>query len=223
LSRVWRGGAGATVEPARWKTAGREPESGLREYRPRRVDAQGRDVPEPPPEPAPPAETAPPAPPPPDLDRIRKEAFQEGYEAGEEAGAARAEKGAAERLAELGRVVDQIAGYKAALRAEAARETVELAFAVARRVVRRELSVDPRMTAAMVKACLDEYPDVDPRRVRVHPSAAAGVREQFGETFEVIEDDDVPPGGAVLETAQGRLDARIDTQLEEIERGLTDR
>lgn len=232
MSRVFKGG-GAAVEPARWKRAGADPERGVREYRPRQVNAADAGLAPPEPEPAEEASAAasepsppdrpPEADPAPDLDAIRKEAFQEGFQAGEESGAKRAEQAAAARIDELGRVVDEIAGYKTALRAAAVRETVELAFAVARRVVRRELTLDPGMTLAMVRACLDEYPGVEVRRARVHPSSAALVEESLGERLEVVGDDAVAPGGAVLETEQGRLDARIDTQLEEIERGLTDR
>ena len=222
MSRVLRG---AAAEPARWRTTGLGGVAGLQEFRPRRIDSGGAAVAEAPEVEEPKA--AEPLPPPPepavDLDAIRKQAFQEGFAAGEEAGARRAERAAAERLAELGGIVDEVARYKPALREAAARETVELAFAVARRIVRRELTVDPGLTLAMVKACLGEYPGLEVRRIRVHPSSAAAVEEHFGETIEVAGDAAVAPGGAVLETTQGRLDARIDTQLAEIERGLTDR
>jgi flagellar biosynthesis/type III secretory pathway protein FliH len=40
---------------------------------------------------------------------------------------------------------------------------------------------------------------------------------------ELVADPALPPGGLVFETSRGDLEASIDNQLREIERGLTDR
>jgi len=40
--------------------------------------------------------------------------------------------------------------------------------------------------------------------------------------IEVLADPAQPKGGAVFESSRGSLDASVDTQLREIERGLTD-
>jgi flagellar biosynthesis/type III secretory pathway protein FliH len=44
-----------------------------------------------------------------------------------------------------------------------------------------------------------------------------------GASIEVIPDPSRQPGALVFETERGNLDASIETQLLEIERGLTDR
>ena len=40
--------------------------------------------------------------------------------------------------------------------------------------------------------------------------------------LEIIADPQLTPGSALFETARGELDASVGTQLDEIQRGLTD-
>jgi hypothetical protein len=61
-----------------------------------------------------------------------------------------------------------------------------------------------------------------------HPEHEAAVRACLAATagtvdIEVIGDGALERGSAVFETARGSLDASAETQLAEIERGLTDR
>lgn len=166
---------------------------------------------------------APPEPRPVDLDAVRKQAFQEGYEAGRESALEESAAAHAELERSFARTLAGFADEKRLLRAAVEREVVELAFGVARRILRREISVDPRAAAGIVRSCLDEATAGEVRRVRVHPDQAEVVREAAGTGVEVVPDLDLEPGGAILETGRGSLDARIDTQLQEIERGLADR
>jgi flagellar biosynthesis/type III secretory pathway protein FliH len=43
-----------------------------------------------------------------------------------------------------------------------------------------------------------------------------------GQSIQVVSDPVQPKGGVVFELSSGLLDASVDTQLAEIERGLTD-
>ena len=45
---------------------------------------------------------------------------------------------------------------------------------------------------------------------------------QFPPGLEVVSDGALTPGSAIFETSRGELDASVDTQLAEIDRGLTD-
>ncbi len=162
-----------------------------------------------------------------DLDAVRKEAFAEGYSEGERAGSQKALRRLQASIEGFGQTVQQLSLLKPKLRTEAEREMVDLSLAVARRVVRRELSVDPATVLGIVRACLEGFERGRPHRVTVSPADLDAVNEYFEEhpveTLEVRADEAISPGGAVFETPQGTIDARIETQLEEIERGLTDR
>jgi flagellar assembly protein FliH len=64
--------------------------------------------------------------------------------------------------------------------------------------------------------------------VKVHPSHAAVVTACLGQIatgskVEIVPDPSREPGAIIFETARGNLDASVESQLQEIERGLADR
>ena len=170
--------------------------------------------------------TDPPAPPI-DVEAIQREAFQEGYGEGERAGSEAALEQFRGSIASFGRTVQELAAFKQKLRAEAEKELVELSLTIARRVVRRELSLDPTTVLALVRTCFDVYQRAEFHSVRVSPDDLEEVSAYFEENparnLEIRADPAVSSGGAVFETSQGQLDGRVETQLGEIEYGLADR
>jgi flagellar assembly protein FliH len=162
-----------------------------------------------------------------DVEAIQREAFRHGHEEGERAGLEKATATYREAVAAFGRSALQVATFKPRLRREAEQELVELAFAIARKIVRREVSVDPAVIVGLVQGCLEQYNRAEISRLQVHPQDFATVSEFFQQNpsrqIEVVADSKVSRGGVVFQTSRGTLDARFETQLEEIEKGLTDR
>ncbi len=157
--------------------------------------------------------------------------LQSAYEQGLRDGAATAARETAARVdtavARLARTIDDLAGTRSRALAEADRDIVQLSIAIARRILRRELTVDPESLAGIVKAAVERVPAREIRRVRVHPEDAACLDKHLrapGMTgsVEVCPDPSLERGSAIFETVRGELDASISTQLAEIERGLTD-
>ncbi len=133
-----------------------------------------------------------------------------------------------EAVARLGSRVEELAGLRRKLRQEAEEDLVRLAVAIARRVLWRELSVDPGAIRGIVKAALEGIDIQEIVRIRVHPEVASLLEEWLrgrgaAERVEVVPDGSLDRGGVVVETERGSLDASVETQLEEIERGLVDR
>jgi flagellar assembly protein FliH len=159
--------------------------------------------------------------------RVR-EAHQSGYGEGEAAGKAQGED---EVRAALERLTQSIAGvdeYRTRLYRQTEVDAVRLSVAIARRVLRRELTVDPSAIEGLVSAALQRLQSQETCRVKMHPdyipSLSAAI-ERMGMTakIEVVADPAQEPGAAVFEMPRGNLDASIDSQLREIERGLVDR
>jgi flagellar assembly protein FliH len=130
-----------------------------------------------------------------------------------------------QRLAEAMRGVIQ-AGHQ--MREDVAGETVQLAVAIAARILHRELSVDPDAILGLVRAALQKAQGKQVHRIRLHPSHEVLMRRALaqlnaGGTIEIAPDAGLRPGDVIFETAQGQLDASVLTQLREIERGLADR
>jgi flagellar assembly protein FliH len=114
------------------------------------------------------------------------------------------------------------------VRAAAQEDLVRLSIAIARRILRRELAVDPEALAGIAVAALERLNGRDTHRVRAHPDDSAAVertlRTAGAPTGVLVEADaSLERGSLVFETRHGNLDASVWTQLAEIERGLTER
>jgi flagellar assembly protein FliH len=163
-------------------------------------------------------------------DAARRE--RQAYDRGKSEGAAAAREQAA---AELHPVVDRFARCTAELaqlrpqfRREAEEDVLKLALAIARRLVHREISADPDALLGVVKAAMQKLDAREVQRVRVHPDYAALVKAHFEALglplrLEVAGDSGLERGAAIFETNRGTMDASLDTQLQEIHRGLIDR
>jgi flagellar assembly protein FliH len=159
--------------------------------------------------------------------RVR-EAQAAGQREGEVTGSARAAAQLQPAIDRMARAIEEMGGLRARLRAEAEGDLITLALAIARRVLRRELAIDPDALHGLVLGALDKLHGQEICKVRVHPSHADLVRNSLRQNsasalVEVIADSSREVGAVIFETARGNLDASVESQLQEIERGLTDR
>ncbi|MGO9893467.1 MAG: FliH/SctL family protein [Bryobacteraceae bacterium] len=160
-------------------------------------------------------------------ERVRQ-AHAAGFREGREEGRNQAAQQVQPVMERLTRGIEDLAGLRSRLRHDAEADLVTLALAVARRVLRRELSVDPEAIRGVAMAALEKLDGQEISRVRVHPAHAAELsaclrRTSSGGAVEVVSDTARELGFVIFETERGSLDASVDTQLEEIERGLADR
>ncbi len=156
-----------------------------------------------------------------------QEAHTAGMHEGEVTGKNRAAAEMQPVIERLARTIDELSQMRARLRKEAEADMVKLSLAIARRVLRRELAIDPEALHGLVMAALEKLQGQDLCRVKVHPSHAALVKTSLqktvtGNAIEVIPDASREPGTVIFETQRGNLDASVDSQLREIERGLAD-
>lgn len=157
-----------------------------------------------------------------------REAHVAGVREGEIAGRNRAGAELQPVLERMARSIQEIANLRARLRHEAEADMVQLALAIARRVIRREVAADPDALRGLVMAGLEKLQGQEISRVKVHPSHVPLVKSclqqvMSGGLVEVLPDASLEVGSVIFETARGNLDASVDSQLQEIERGLTDR
>jgi flagellar assembly protein FliH len=156
-----------------------------------------------------------------------RDAHGQGYREGEAAGRGQATAETRPVIERLSRTIEEISGLRGRLRREAEADTIQLALAIARRVLRRQLAIDPEALHGLVLGALERLEGQEISRVRVHPAHAALVGkclEQYsgGVRVEITPDPSRELGAVVFETQRGNLDASIDSQLQEIERGLAD-
>jgi flagellar assembly protein FliH len=161
------------------------------------------------------------------LDQSAKDSWDQGFRAGEITARKSLEAEVRETVSALAEKISEIAAQGPEMIRRAEADTVRLAIEIARRVLHREISVDSSALSALVGAALEKLRNQEIHRVRVHPDLEKLLKsslEQVGRsaTIEVLPDPALPRGGVTFEIGRGSLDASVDTQLREIERGLVD-
>ena len=107
-------------------------------------------------------------------------------------------------------------------------EVVNLALAIARRILHRESQVDPLLLASVVRVALEKIESATKITLHVHPSRVSDFRTYFAQSMqtenapEVSEDPALDVNSCRLETAMGSSDLGLEAQLKEIEKGLLD-
>ena len=151
--------------------------------------------------------------------------YATGWEAGHEAGLAKGEAVWQAKLEDLEVLRQRLIEQDANWLQEVSQETVELAVAVAERVIAFELSHDDVVVQAALRQVLgaakgcrealltvssEDFPALWERRAE-WKSLLPGVKE-----FALQSDPSLASGDLVLQTNQGTLDARLDTVLEQV-------
>lgn len=109
-------------------------------------------------------------------------------------------------------------------------EVVKLALAIAQKILRREVQMDPLVLAGIVRVAMEQLADSTGVVLRVHPVQAAAWREYFARrdksgilpAITITEDHAFSPDSCVLQTSLGTAEFGITAQLSEIEKGFAD-
>jgi flagellar biosynthesis/type III secretory pathway protein FliH len=174
-------------------------------------------------------EEEPPMAPPPDFAAMEEEARVRGYTDGQQAGYAAglqaAEQAAARMLQQLSALVGQVHENHSTFFRAAERQVVDLALQIAQKVVEREIENMPDLAVNVIRAALEEMDARTAVRVRINPDDEELLRRRWSQVvptglspqqLEVVVDDRVQAGGAIIETTQGQVDAQLDTKLAQL-------
>ncbi|MHB1503195.1 MAG: FliH/SctL family protein [Acidimicrobiales bacterium] len=165
-----------------------------------------------------------------------KVGFEEGFAAGKVAAASAMEDRrmdlVARAAAALEEVVGSVASGRASALAVAQQDAADLAFALTRTLVGRELALATSPGMDAVRRALDLSPSGVDLFVHLNPKDAADlpdldsmpevIRRVQGCRLSVVPDPDIEPGGCVVEAGACRIDAQIATALERVRRVLVD-
>jgi flagellar assembly protein FliH len=153
----------------------------------------------------------------------RRNAFEEGRRDAEQRAAAEL-KPVLERLAAS---TAEVLSMRADLRQRAEADVVHLALSIAKRILHRQLDVDEAALAALARVALERLRRAENYRVSVHPRFASAIQAALppaqSSQVRVEADPACAPGTLIIHCPDGTIDASIDSQLDEIGRGLCDR
>jgi len=107
-------------------------------------------------------------------------------------------------------------------------EVVQLALAIARKILHREAQMDPLLLTGIVHVALEKLDAGTQVRLRAHPGDVRFWKEYFSQAGsfqpapELIGDPALKPGELALESDLGSTQISLDSQLKEIEQGFFD-
>jgi flagellar assembly protein FliH len=153
-----------------------------------------------------------------DLEAIRTAAYDEGFAAGAEQAQAAVE-GPASAFATA---AEQLQDLRADAAASVEADAVDLALRIAEQALGVALAVDRELVVEVVRGALRRLVERDRVLVLVNPEDLDVVREHTArlvadlggiEHCEVQAERRVRPGGAIVRTAEGEVDATLETKL----------
>jgi len=161
----------------------------------------------------------------PSPDTVERDAFAKGYAQGEKAGAEAAASRGEATLRRLTQTLEELTELRAQMIHHTEHQMVQLALAVARRIVHREITLDQDLLIAMARVALDRLSDSATVTVRLSPddhqaTVGAAQRSWAGTNVTVVGDARVQRGGCRIESDFGTLDAGVDAQIHELGRAL---
>ena len=150
------------------------------------------------------------------------EAAARAHEEGFAAGLADAEEHIAPLRSALVEAVRGLEQHLEDAAAETERRAVELAIALAEKILHTALDADPTLVVSVVTGALRRAAnrerivlDVNPADVELVHAAAGQIQSELGALprLEVAGERRVARGGCVVRTVEGEIDARLDDQL----------
>lgn len=164
------------------------------------------------------------------IDEIESKAYQKGLAEGEKKGFIRGQESGRERgrqevepaLSCLEQALQQVQNLRRAVHRHIEKEVVELALAIARKVVDQEVHTSKDVIRSVTHQALKKIEEPGKLKIKISPSDLQIVKASKHHFAEVISsmtnvcfeaEETIASGGCLIETDQGEIDARIETQL----------
>jgi len=165
--------------------------------------------------------------------KATSEAFEKGFDAGKnetiKALQGEYDKKVKSAVASIESVLQGLTEEVVIFRRDFDKAIVTLALAIARRIVARDIEIDEGAVLARSHEAIRKIVGVDKIKIHINPADEEYIREHRSELNSyadsvkeiIIEaDSKVEPGGCVIESDLGNIDARVSTQFELIEEAL---
>jgi flagellar assembly protein FliH len=169
------------------------------------------------------------------LEVLTEEAREKGFQEGMISGKAEVEEKVyqeyKERIAQVQELLENAYKQKESIILEAEPFLLEMSNAIASQIVRQELESYPDKFVELIKQHILRFKEKDSITICVHPMDFDYIQSQRahllavvnGETeIKIVPDHTVTEKGCIIRTAYGSVDARIDTQIEEIKKVIQD-
>ena len=131
---------------------------------------------------------------------------------------------------EVAQIIKRMTEHQQEQEAQVLPQLLKLVRKMAEKVIGSELEQRPEALVGMIKRTLhDKARQRRTLLLRVNPADLEVVRNERHRLMDALvrasdlsirEDDDISPGGVMIETEAGSIDARLETQLDALERAM---
>ncbi|HMV41750.1 MAG TPA: flagellar assembly protein FliH [Leptospiraceae bacterium] len=160
---------------------------------------------------------------------IEHEAYQRGYDAGREVGFKKGQGEVRRLIDRLGTIVGKAIDIREDIIQASEKQMVEMILIIARKVIKDEIIERKEIVLNNIREALKRIKDRDRVDIRVNFSdleITTAHKDELIKLMEslrkvnIFEDSRIDRGGVIIETDVGAIDARISTQLKEIEEAI---
>lgn len=177
-----------------------------------------------------------------EITECKKNAYEDGYNAGMEAGRNKGYKEGydtgkskiseilleqnKEKLNEIAEMIKTIESEKLKIISRYEEELIKLSIEIAEKIIRHEIDTKDDVVSGIIKNAIKDYRNVDWIKIYLSDKDDAEIiqadKELISELEKISKDikievmDELQKGGAIIETADGIVEASIDTQLKNL-------
>lgn len=152
--------------------------------------------------------------------------MEKGWADGENAGFERSAKKLEPLLDSLRQALGQLNNLRDETYHRIEKEVVELALAIARKVICREIEMDRKIVACVAREALAKVEDPGKIKIKMNPQDLQFINEtkyKFSDLIGGIDnvsleaEENIQSGGCIIESSLGEIDARIERQILAVE------
>jgi flagellar assembly protein FliH len=156
------------------------------------------------------------------LSAIERDAYERGFAAGERAGKELGLKQLEASYQVVSRLIEALQEAKSALLENVEKEILQIAVAVARHVLRKEIRQNPDHLLGSIRAALQKMGQIETLAIHLHPQDLERLRKERNKVVELVgnvqwfrleADATLHPGECIIESNDQIVDQRIDSQL----------
>lgn len=164
-----------------------------------------------------------------EVDSIREEARQSGYQQGYDEGKSAIYNDLASQIENVEKFTASEFEIKKRIIKSAHSDIVNLVTAISEKICKKALDLDSGVLYNITKAAINELKEKESVNIIVNPSMASKIYEISEnlkkdilslQTIKIIEDSSVSEDGTIVESISSRVDNRVSSQIDEITQKL---
>jgi len=162
----------------------------------------------------------------PSVEEIKENAFQKGFAEGQRAGFESGTKKVDPVIHSLCQALGQLQNIHQEIRQEIEKEVVQLALAIAKKIVCHEIKTNQETVVCVAREALSRMENPGKIKIKLNPEDLQFINDAKSQLSHFLHHvdhirfeatDSIQSGGCLIETDTGDIDARIEKQFQAIE------